>query len=41
MLHKEIGGVSYTLDDRDILRSARTDLAGLVAGGPYPMMIDD
>jgi uncharacterized protein len=41
LLHREVGGSRFTLDDRDILRAARTDPGGLAEAGPYPMMIDE
>jgi len=34
-------GSLVTLDDRDVLRVARTDLRGLIEGYPRPLMIDE
>jgi hypothetical protein len=36
-----VGGTRITLDDRDVLRTARTDPGGLVAEAVFPLMIDE
>lgn len=41
LLHERVGGTRITLDDRDVLRAARTDPGGLVAEATFPMMIDE
>lgn len=41
LLHEQLGGTRITLDDRDVLRTARTDPGGLVAEATFPMMIDE
>jgi uncharacterized protein len=41
LLHQRVGGDRITLDDRDSLRTARTDPGGLVAEAVYPLMIDE
>jgi uncharacterized protein len=41
LLHEQIGGTRITLDDRDVLRTARTDPGGLVAEATFPLMIDE
>ncbi len=41
LLHERIGGTRITLDDRDVLRAARTDPGGLVAESSFPLMIDE
>jgi uncharacterized protein len=40
-LHAELGGTSLSLDDREPLRSARTDPAGFVADRSHPLFIDE
>ena len=41
MLHSQIGGTSLTLDDREFLRSARTDPTGFVTDRIHPLLIDE
>ena len=41
LLHQQIGGTSLTLDDRDLLRSSRTDPTGFVVERSHPLLIDE
>jgi uncharacterized protein len=41
LLHATTGGTPITLDDRDVLRTARTDPGGLVSQTNFPLMIDE
>lgn len=40
-IHRSTGGTLVTLDDREPLRSARTDPAGFVADRPHPLFVDE
>jgi uncharacterized protein len=40
-LNTTSGGALVSLDERTVLRLARTDPSGMVAGYPYPLMIDE
>ena len=41
LLQTQVGGSRLTLDDRDVLRAARTDPAGFVLDAQHPLMIDE
>ncbi len=41
LLHEQVGGTRVTLDDLDVLRTARSDPGGLVEESTHPLLIDE
>ena len=41
LLHEHVGGDVVTLDDRDVLRAARTDPTGFVTERNHPLLVDE
>ena len=41
LIERQRGGTRLTLDDRDVLRAARTDPSGLLGAAGHPVMIDE